>query len=512
MARRRSLPRITWRRARPEPASAPAGRPESSPPDGWATVRTASRPTSARPRVRITSETLVAAGVALRSARSRRSAPLLAMSLALGVAGALGAGAGAAGAARATVTLTPPATPVLIPTTAPAEPIVKAEPPGTTFEIQSGVHAQNFSVEPKAGDVFEADPGAVLDGGYGCASCVQLRDAFHAGLHWPTENGVVITGPGLPSLLVIRNYDQNCGAGCDDPEQHGVIDPYCNCGAYAGSATNWTVDYTQVTNSFSRAITARGGMVIENSTVDHNGRLGIGGGDQNTGAITIVNDTIVNNNTRSVCTSPGECGGVKLSATGGAQITRNVISANTGPGVWFDGGSGTAADPDVVANNVIDNNTGAAVRLETASYVTVTGNVMDSDGADHTQAVIDCVSCSSVTVSANTVTNIEAKAGVLVYQDSRAAQYPVNNVTVTANTFAGPATAGVRNGIRQCNTASICNGSVYRANVVFSANTYACGSFDWGGSVGSETTPPSVSLSWAQWRAHGFDTTGSYRC
>ncbi len=400
-------------------------------------------------------------------------------------------------------------TPVVIGTSTDAGALVQQEPAGTTFEIAGGVHAGDFSVEPKAGDVFEADPGAVLDGGYGCASCTQLRDAFHAGLRWSDENGVVISGPS-GGLLVIRNYDQNCGTGCADPEQHAVIDPACNCGHQSGSAANWTVDRVQVTGSYSRGITASGGIVIESSTIDHNGRLGIGGGNGDQGSTTIENDTIVDNDTRNVCTDPGECGGIKLTDTAGATITNDAISANNGPGVWFDGRSGTAADPDVVEHDTINDNTGAAVRVEVSGYVTVADDVMQGDGADGV-AVLACISCHNLTANDNTITDVLAKSGVLVYQDSRAAQFPVANVDVAGNVIEGVGTALVRNGVGQCSAAA-CDGSVFKSNVSFTENTYGCGSFLWGDLAGSGLQTSAALLSWSQWQAKGFDSTGTDSC
>jgi len=438
----------------------------------------------------------------------RRGRRTIAGALCLGTAFALGLAATPAGAAHHWAVAAPPGTPVLIATTADAESVVAAEPPGTTFEIQAGLHAQNFSVEPRAGDVFEADPGAVLDGGYGCAACTQVRDAFHAGQHWRTADGVVIRGSGPAALLVIQNYDQGAGS---SPEQHGAIDPQCNCNGGAWAA-GWTVDDTQVTGSYSRGISVAPGMTIESSTVDHNGRLGIGGGDGNTGTVTIVDDTVVDNNTRGVCTAPSECGGIKLTATGGAQITKNVINDNTGPGVWFDGGSGTPTDPDLVANNVIDGNTGAAVRDEISANIVVSQNEMVGDGSDPTHAVVLCVSCNSLTVSNNTIADIGARSGILIYQDARAAQFPVDNVDVVGNSIGAPRGSSVRDGVDQCTDTAVCNGAVYHANVVFSHNAYSCAGFEWGSSSATFAAGSPGSVSWTQWKSHGLDTTGTYSC
>jgi hypothetical protein len=41
---------------------------------------------------------------------------------------------------------------------------------GTTYIVKAGTHLRNFSVQPKSGDRFCGEPGAVLDGGWSMAS------------------------------------------------------------------------------------------------------------------------------------------------------------------------------------------------------------------------------------------------------------------------------------------------------------------------------------------------------
>src|SRR4051812_35826104 len=45
-----------------------------------------------------------------------------------------------------------------------AQSVVNGNPPGATYIIKAGVHLRNFSVQPKSGDRFCGEPGAVLDG------------------------------------------------------------------------------------------------------------------------------------------------------------------------------------------------------------------------------------------------------------------------------------------------------------------------------------------------------------
>ena len=56
-----------------------------------------------------------------------------------------------------------------------AQSVVNGHPPGTTYIVKAGIHLRNFSVQPKSGDKFCGEPGAVLDGGR------SLPSAFSAG-------------------------------------------------------------------------------------------------------------------------------------------------------------------------------------------------------------------------------------------------------------------------------------------------------------------------------------------
>ena len=53
-----------------------------------------------------------------------------------------------------------------------AQRVVNGHPPGTTYIVKAGIHLRNFSVQPKSGDRFCGEPGAVLDDP--AAAAVQL--------------------------------------------------------------------------------------------------------------------------------------------------------------------------------------------------------------------------------------------------------------------------------------------------------------------------------------------------
>jgi hypothetical protein len=51
-----------------------------------------------------------------------------------------------------------------------AQSVVNEHGAGTIYIVKAGIHLRNFSVQPKPGDRFCGEPGAVLDGGRSLAS------------------------------------------------------------------------------------------------------------------------------------------------------------------------------------------------------------------------------------------------------------------------------------------------------------------------------------------------------
>ena len=72
-----------------------------------------------------------------------------------------------------------------------AQSVVNGHPPGTTYIVKAGIHLRNFSVQPKSGDTFCGEPGAVLDGGR------SLTSAFSGGASNVTLDSITV-----------RDYDQ----------------------------------------------------------------------------------------------------------------------------------------------------------------------------------------------------------------------------------------------------------------------------------------------------------------
>src|SRR6185312_11480831 len=67
-----------------------------------------------------------------------------------------------------------------------AQSVVNGHPPGTTYIVDAGIHLRNFSVQPKSGDTFCGEPGAVLDGGR------SLPSAFSGGASNVTLDSITV--------------------------------------------------------------------------------------------------------------------------------------------------------------------------------------------------------------------------------------------------------------------------------------------------------------------------------
>ena len=80
-----------------------------------------------------------------------------------------------------------------------ARSVVNGHGAGTTYIVKAGTHLRNFSVQPKSGDRFCGEPGAVLDGGRNLATAfsggatnvtldsITMRDYNRAGRAQPSS-------------------------------------------------------------------------------------------------------------------------------------------------------------------------------------------------------------------------------------------------------------------------------------------------------------------------------------
>ncbi len=123
----------------------------------------------------------------------------------------------------------------------------------------------------------------------------------------------------------------------------------------------------------SQTPVAGAGILIDTSTFDHNGELGLNSNDSDD--IVVQHSLFYRNDTKGY-PGYGEASGAKLLSTYNAQIIGNVFRANNGMGLWFDRSSYNA----MVAGNVFQENTWDGFKYEVSAHATVTSNIaIDND-------------------------------------------------------------------------------------------------------------------------------------
>ena len=126
-----------------------------------------------------------------------------------------------------------------------AQSVVNAHGAGTTYIVKAGTHLRNFSVQPKSGDRFCGEPGAVLDGGRSLAS------AFSGGA----------TNVTLDSITV-RDYNPGWQGAAIQPQPH---------------ASGWVVRNVSALHNGWAGLLVADGMKILGGHYNDNDQLGIGG-------------------------------------------------------------------------------------------------------------------------------------------------------------------------------------------------------------------------------------------
>ncbi|MGH8873648.1 MAG: right-handed parallel beta-helix repeat-containing protein [Acidimicrobiia bacterium] len=232
----------------------------------------------------------------------------------------------------------PPGTAVHIEPGEGIQALVDSHPGATTFVIGSGRHLGQ-SVQPKEGNVFVGEQGAVLDGG-GVA-----QHAFKSGASRVTIRG-----------LIIQNYAT--------PYRDGAI-------AWSPGATGWTVEGNEVQHNQASGIRVGPGWEVVSNRIHHNGQYGINGSGD--GVLIAWNEIAFNNTCRC---NPGAEGGTKFVLTRGLQVRGNHVHDNHGVGLWTDiNNTGT-----VYEGNLVVENSGAGIKVEVSYQTVVRLNVVEGNG------------------------------------------------------------------------------------------------------------------------------------
>lgn len=226
--------------------------------------------------------------------------------------------------------------------------LTMANPPGTTFWLAPGRHTLTTDlygqVIPKDGNSYLGAPGAVLDG--------QGRNLF--AFTQPAREVTI-------RYLTIQGFAA--------PHNQGVVNH--------DSGEDWVIEHNTIQRNDGAAMMAGARQRIVGNCLRDNGQYGINAyseGNTITGLVVEGNE-IVGNNTgdwerrRPGC---GCTGGVKFWAVDGADVRRNWVHDNRGPGLWGDINN----NDFLIENNLIEDNDGAAIVYEASYNAIIRGNTI----------------------------------------------------------------------------------------------------------------------------------------
>jgi len=231
-----------------------------------------------------------------------------------------------------------------------AQSVVNSHAAGTAFIVKAGTHLQNFSVQPRSGDRFCGEPGAVLDGGR------SLTSAFSGGA----------TNVTLDSITV-RDYDPG--------RQGAAIEPQPRAGG-------WVLrDVSALHNGWAGLLVADG-MKILGGHYNDNDQLGIGGNEA-TGILldgldsdpaTLDGPELARNHTlHAACDFEG--GGMKWDV-GQVTVRNAYVHDNDCRGLWAD----INAHDALIEHNLVENNRAEGIYYEISQDAVIRNNRVYRNG------------------------------------------------------------------------------------------------------------------------------------
>jgi parallel beta-helix repeat protein len=231
-----------------------------------------------------------------------------------------------------------------------AQKVVDAHPAGTTYLIKAGTHLRNFSVQPRTGDTFCGEPGAVLDGGR------SLKSAFFGGASEVTLDS-----------LTVRDYASGRQGAAIQPETH---------------ASGWVVRNVSALHNGWAGLLGADGMRILGGHYNDNDQLGIGGnaatgilldgldGDSNTfdGP-----ELARNHSLHAACN--WEAGGMKWDV-GQVTIRNAHVHDNDCRGLWADINARNA----LIEHNLVEDNFAEGIYYEISRDAVIRDNRVYGNG------------------------------------------------------------------------------------------------------------------------------------
>ena len=336
---------------------------------------------------------------------------------------------------------------------------VNANPSGTIFIIKAGNHNVSTRINPKDGNQFLGEPGAILDGNN------TTDQAFRASNN---AKNVVVDG------LTIEKFSSAAQAGA----------------VAIGTGGGWTISNNEIRDNAAIGLVFNGpGNKILDNNVHHNDAMGIKG--FGSGSLVEGNE-IAFNNYRDLTTAGWEAGGTKFLETTNLILRDNWVHDNHDNGLWSDYNNVNVLYED----NLVEDNLGNGIFHELSYSATIRNNVVRNNGGRG----IRVAQSSDVEVYGNTVTAPGAESAIWGSDTDRGSgrlgAFQVRNLWVHDNTFIqDTGKSGLRDNIGA--------GKVWNNNNRFDRNTWIVNSsnpFFWEGNNRK---------TWSQWQGYGHDLNGS---
>jgi len=233
-----------------------------------------------------------------------------------------------------------------------AQRVVDAHGPGTRYTVKAGVHLRNFSVQPKSGDTFCGEPGAVLDGGR------TLKTAF-------SGDATDVT---LDSITV-QEYNSGWQGGAIHPDTR---------------ARDWVVRNVSALRNYWAGLMAADGMRILGGHYNDNDQLGISG-NAATGIVldgldsdpTTFDGPEMARNRTLHADCDYEAGGMKWDM-GQVTVRNTHVHDNACKGLWAD----INARGALIEHNLIEDNHEEGIYYEISQDAVIRDNHVYGNGLD----------------------------------------------------------------------------------------------------------------------------------
>ncbi|MPZ99210.1 MAG: right-handed parallel beta-helix repeat-containing protein [Dehalococcoidia bacterium] len=323
----------------------------------------------------------------------------------------------------ATFTPTPEPVTVMIEAGETIQEVVDQHPPGTRFVLTAGVYREQ-AIEPRDGDIYEGEPGAILSGarvlegfqeqsgvwvvgdqtqqGFGTGRCAEAGSDICQHPEQLFIDGEALTQVGstddLGPDMWFFDYDNDTIVLSEDPgdrlvetsvtgfaftgEARGVVITGLTIHQYANRAQAaaidasdgyaWTIQDNDVSWNHGYGIRTGDSAVIRGNHVHDNGQIGIGGqGDD-----VLVEGNEISYNNRAGFASGWEAGATKFSRTHNLVVRGNHVHHNYGAGLWTD----IDNIDSLIEENVVEHNLNRGITHEISYTATIRNNTVGFNG------------------------------------------------------------------------------------------------------------------------------------